>query len=530
MNIPGLEKPIQPLEVWYGGVYAQDDWQAGKNLKLTIGVRLDVPKFGETGFANADADARTFRDESGNPVRYSTAKLPDASILWSPRVGFNWDVTGERSTQVRGGTGVFTGPPAYVWISNQIGNTGVLTGFESIDNTTARPFNPDPNRYKPTNVTGAPASSYELALTDENFKFPQVWRTNLAVDRKLPAGLIGTAEFIYQRDVNGVYYINANLPAPNASFSGPDARPRWVGANSNRIHANIANAVVLKNQDVGRLWHVSGSLEKRFKAGFLKAAYSYGEAKNTVDPGSIAFGSWNNNQHPGDPNNPGLGFSQSSPGHRVFLAGSYRLEYLKFGATTISFFWQGFQQSSTYSFGGDLNGDGGTSNDLIYIHRDTSEMNFAPQTVAGRTFSAEEQAQAWNAYIEQDGYLSKHRGEYAVRGAVFLPMVRRVDLTVSQDLFRSLGSKRHALQARLDIANLGNLLNSDWGVSQRLVNNQPLIPTAARADAQGRTQYNLRVINNQLMTTSLQPDAALGSDVRPGDVYRLQISLRYSFN
>ena len=157
-NIPGMEKPIQPLEVWYTGVYAQDEWRARNDLKLTLGVRLDVPFFGETGFANANADALTFRDENGQAVQYSTSKLPDPNILWSPRAGFNWDVMGRHRTQLRGGTGIFTGKPAYVWISNQIGNTGVLTGFESIDNVTNRPFHPDPDRYKPTNVTGAPAT------------------------------------------------------------------------------------------------------------------------------------------------------------------------------------------------------------------------------------------------------------------------------------------------------------------------------------------------------------------------------------
>ncbi len=124
-----------------------------------------------------------------------------------------WTSRENRSTQLRGGTGIFTGKPLFVWISNQIGNTGVLTGFERLDNTLARPFNPNPDAYKPTNVTGAPAASYELALTDENFKFPQVWRSNIAVDHRLPWNITGTAEFLYNRDVNGVYYINANLPA-----------------------------------------------------------------------------------------------------------------------------------------------------------------------------------------------------------------------------------------------------------------------------------------------------------------------------
>ena len=119
-------------------------------------MRVDIAAWGETAYANANVDALTFRDPSGSPVQFSTGKLPDASPLWSPRVGFNWDVSGKRNTQVRGGTGVFTGKPAYVWISNQIGNTGVLTGFEQIENTRNRPFNPNPDFYKPTTVTGAP--------------------------------------------------------------------------------------------------------------------------------------------------------------------------------------------------------------------------------------------------------------------------------------------------------------------------------------------------------------------------------------
>ncbi len=522
-NIPGQEKPLQPLGVWYSGVYAQDEWQAAHNVKVTYGVRFDVPLFDKTGFQNTQADALSFRDENGSTVEYQTAKLPDANILWSPRAGFNWDVQGNRTTQVRGGTGIFTGPPAYVWISNQIGNTGVLTGFQDIRNTTTRPFSPNPDTYKPTTVTGAPASSYELALTNPDFKFPQVWRTNLAVDQKLPFGLIGTAELIYNRDVNGIYYINANQSAPNTAFTGADTRPRWTV--SNRINANVQDAVVLKNQNVGRSWLASASLQKTFHAGFLKAAYSYGEAKNTVDPGSIAFGSWNGNAIPANGNNPGLGFSQNSPGHRVFLAGSYRLEYLKFGATTFSAFWQGVTQgNASYVFSGDLNGDGGTGNDLIYIPRNTSEMNFQTFTSSGKTYTAAQQAAAWESYIAQDSYLSKHRGEYAVRNAVFLPMVFQLDFSIAQELFRNLGGRRHSLSFRANFLNFGNLLNHNWGVGDRLISTSPLtVPTPA-ADAQGQAQYRLRVINGQLMTQSLQKTAGLT------DVYRVQFSFRYNFN
>ena len=524
-NIPGQEEPVQPLEVFYAGAYAQDEWAPTGNLKITAGLRFDVPRFGETGYANGAADALAFRDEDGSTVQYSTAKLPDSNILWSPRAGFNWAVDENRNTQVRGGTGVFTGRPAYVWISNQIGNTGVLTGFEQFDNTTARPFNPNPDAYKPANVTGAPASSYELALTDPDFMFPQLWRTNIALDQRLPWNVVGTVEYIYNRDVNGVYYINANLPAAQSAFTGADARPRWTG---NRIHSNVSNAVVLKNQDVGRSWNFATTLQKNYTGGFVKGAYSYGEAKNTVDPGSIAFGSWNNNQHPGDPNNPGLGYATGSPGHRFFLTGSYTKEYFNFGGTTLSFFWESRTNgNASYTFANDLNGDGGTSNDLIYVPRDQSEMNFQTYTDRGVTYTAAQQAAAWDTYISQDQYLSERRGQYAERGGVFLPMVHRLDVSVQQDFFVSIKGRRHSFQVRADVLNFGNLLNEDWGVGQRLINTQPLIvPTSAQggaSDAQGRAQYRLRAINNELMTQSLEPTAGLG------DVYRFQIALRYLF-
>ncbi|MGH9383689.1 MAG: carboxypeptidase regulatory-like domain-containing protein [Vicinamibacterales bacterium] len=518
-NIPGQEKPIQPLEVKYVGGYAQDEWNVRDNLKVIGGVRGDVAIFGDTAYTNALADALSFRDQTGATVRYSSGKLPESKILWSPRIGFNWNVRGDRSTQVRGGSGIFTGKPPYVWISNQIGNTGVLTGFIDQSNTAAFPFNPNPDRYKPTNVTGAPAAAYELNVTSDDFRFPQLWRTNLGLDHRLPWNVSGTLEFVYNRDVNGMYYINANLPAAQTTFAGADTRPRYT---TNRINSNIAGNYVLQNQDIGRSWTVSASAKKVFRSGFVQTAYNYGEAKNTIDPGSIASGSFTNNAMSGDPNNPGLSYSASSPGHRFYFSANYRREYFNFGATSFSLFWEARTIGNTsYAFTGDANGDASTNNDLIYIPRNTSEMNF--QDITGAVpFTAAQQAAAWEAYIQQDPYLSKHRGEYAVRNAVFLPIVRRMDLSVAQDVFTTIGGKRQRFQFRADFINFGNLLNHDWGVGQRLVSNQPL--TNPSADASGRLQYRLRVVNNQLMSTSYQSTSDLI------DVYKVMLSFRYFFN
>jgi outer membrane receptor protein involved in Fe transport len=546
LNVPGLDKPTQPLDVWYTSGYAQDEWRPRTNLTVTAGLRVDVAKFGATGFDNAAVDQLSFRNQDSSAIQYNTGALPKASPLWSPRVGFNYDLTSDQRTQLRGGTGVFTGKPAYVWISNQIGNTGMLTGLVQVDNTNAYPFNPNPDAYKPKTVTGAPAASVDLAVTDPNFKFPQTWRSNIAVDRRLPFGLIATGEFIYNRDVNGMAYFNANLPAAQSAYAGADSRPRWVGPAcaatgqvgpcvsriNNAPGDQIIEAIVLTNQNVGRSWTTAASVTKSMTHGFmLKGGYGYTNAKNVIDPGSIAAGSWTNNGIVTDPNNPPLAYSQNSPGHRFFITSSYSRQYFNFGATTIAAFIDGHTNgNNSYLFAQDANGDT-AANDLIYIPRDTSEMNFKTLTTGGKTFTADQQAAAFEAYIQQDGYLSGHRGQYAGRNAVFYPIVTRLDLSIMQDLFHNIAGHKHSGQIRLDILNFGNLLNHDWGVGQVLVQNKIL--TNPSADTQGRLTYNFATFNGanglQLLDHSYQTTANIGSPTILPDVYVMMLSFRYTF-
>ena len=537
-NVVGQVKPVQPLEVMFTGFYAQDEYRVRGNLTLTGGVRVDIPSFGNTGIENVDVNTMNFRDEDGSTVQYNTGKLPEATPLLSPRLGVNWDVRGNGQTIVRGGSGIFTGKPAYVWISNQIGNNGVLTGFIQDDGAsgaelTNRPFHPDPDHYKPTTIADppAPAASYELALTDKNFKFPQVWRTNAAIDHRFASGWRATVEFIWGRDVNGIYYINANLPAPDANFTGADARPRWnvdkcaavSGNQFNRLNCAVTSAVVLKNQNVGETYNASVSLERAFRNGFYaKLATAYGTSENTVDPGSIAFGSWNNNQHTGNPNDPGLGNSNNYQGRRSFAVVSYTRDFLGFGNSSISMVLENRTiGNSSYVFSGDLNGDGGTSNDLIYVPANDGEMNFA--AIGGATpFSIAAQQAAWNAYIDQDPHLRTRRGQYALRGGLILPEVTRMDLSVSQDVSRLLAGRRNSLQVRLDILNFTNMINSNWGAARTAISTSPLIPTTPLAD--GRARYTMRVINGQLMSRTFQKTAG------EADVWRMQLGLRYTFN
>ena len=524
-NIPGQAEPVQPLDVLYSGVYAQDEWRPIPNLTLTGGLRIDAPKFKNTAYDNAVADTMTFRDASGAPVHYNSGSLPGVNLLISPRLGFNYDLHGEQKTQIRGGTGIFTGRPAYVWISNQIGNTGVLTGFIQADTTTAFPFSPNPDAHKPANVTGAPATTFALALTDPNFKFPQLWRSNIGVDQRLPWGLTGTAEFLYSKDVNGIAYINANLPAVQAAFSGPDSRPRWT---SNKIYSAVNNAIVLTNEGNGYSWNLAFSLERAFRNGwFAKVGYTYGVSRNTVDAGSIASGSWTGNPILVNPNTPAVGYSQFSPGPRLFGAATYSHDFTGVGPTSVGLYIEGRSAGNgSYVINGDMNGDGATTNDLIYIPRNTSEMNFVSnRVIVGKDttiYTPAQQVAAWDAFISQDPYLRNRRGGYAQRNAVFLPMVYRADLSISQDVGRSIAGQPNRLQVRLDILNVTNLLDHNWGVGQGFVTNRPL--NFAGVDATGAPTYRLANVGRQLISQSFQ------KVVTTADVWRMQLGVRYMLN
>ena len=547
--------PLQQLDVWYAGGYVQDQWRPRGNLTLTAGLRVDVPRFGNTAFDNPTADALTFRNQDGSAVNYNSGALPEATPYWSPRIGFNWDALSNGTTQIRGGTGIFTGKPPYVWISNQIGNTGVLYGFQDVRNTTAFGFNPNPDRYKPA-PTGSAAASYELDVTDKGFRFPQTWRTSVGVDRKLLWGMTGTVDYAYNRDLNAPVYLNANLPTPDSAYTGVDARPRWVplatatqaacGATGNAVTAanptgscfqRINNAIgdqvtaayVIKNQSQNRSWNIATSVTKPMSRGVsLSGGYGYGDSRSLVEPSSTAGSSWGSaNPITFDPNNPALARSANAQGNRVFLSATYTHQYFGWGGTTVSMFYSAspsinnFSTGNSYEFSGDANGDTQT-NDLIYIPKDQSEMNFRTLTVAGKTFTPADQAAAFDQYIQNDDYLRTHRGQYAERNGFFSPLVNRIDLSLMQDVFHRVGGARHSGQIRLDITNFGNLLNHNWGVSQRLVNNQIL--TSPAVDAQGRLSYTMQTANGNLLTSPWQTNAGIA------DVYVMMLSFRYQFN
>ncbi len=525
--LPGGAEPVQPTRAWNPGIYVQDEWQILSNLRVTGGLRVDIPFFENTAFENPIVPTLEFRDGNGNRIESRTDRLPQATPLFSPRLGFNWNVLEDNSLQVRGGTGVFTGQPAFVWISNQIGNNGVLTGFEELNNTRNRPFNPSTTAYRPANPQLP--TSIELATTDPNFRFPQVWRTNLGVDYLLPLGIVATFDGIYTKTLAGISYINANLRPATRTFAGPDQRLRYDGTtgNANRLNANVTSNVVLQNSGEDYAISLTAQLQKSFGDNwFGLIAYTYTDARNNNNPGSIAFGSWANNPVANNPNLPELGFSAAAVPHRVLASGSYRFEY-GIGATTISLFWSGAPQGRfSYTYGGDMNQDGVVNNDLIFVPNRASDLLFLPLTTGGRTFTPEEQAAAFDAFIEQDDYLRTRRGQYAERNGAVFPWVFRADLAVIQDFYLELGGQRNGLQLRLDIFNVGNLLNSEWGVGWQRTAPFPL--TAAGVSADGRPQFRMATITTpsgpQLLNSSFQRTASIA------DLWSAQFSIRYTFN
>lgn len=526
--LPGGAEPVQPTRVTYGGLYLQDEIQVNDKLNLTLGVRADLPIFDDTGFENPTVANQTYRID-GEEVKVSTSKLPDPQLLISPRLGFNYDVLGDKRLQLRGGTGLFAGRPVFVWISNQIGNNGVLTGFEQIDNTRMRPFTTNPGRYITNPV--AP-SSFELALTDENFKFLQIWRTSLAADAKLPGGIIGTVEFIYNKNVNGYLYKNINEEEATGTHNGIDNRPTYPGLglsstalnNAMRINDNTVNAIYLTNTNEGYSYSFTAQLQKRFNFGLsTSVAYNYGQAKDLMDAGSIAAGSYSSVTSVNGNNNLDLAFSTNEQRHRIVGAISYKMDYGKNGGTQIALFLDaGTQGRYSFTYNLDMNGDGVNNNDLIFVPENASDIRFASLTTGGRTYTPEQQAAAFEELIASDDYLSSRRGQYAERNGGLLPWLFRADLSLIRDFNINIGKNRNAFQFRIDIQNFTNMVNRDWGVSQSVINNRPL--TYAGLASDGVPQFRMATFGSDLLRRTTQYNGNLA------DTWQMQVGIRYIFN
>ena len=499
--LPGAVDPMQTLKSTRLDVYGQDEYQVNDKFKLTAGLRVAVIDFENTALENSLVTAMTF----ANGEKFNTGVLPKTQTLLEPRLGFNYNVKGESKTQFRGGTGVFTGRPPYVFVSNQVGNNGVLTGFIDVSGAAAAGygFTANPEKHFIPSTPTLP-STFDLAFTDPNYKFPQVWKTNIAVDQKLPLGLIGSVEYLYNKNINAVHYYNANLKAPVGNFSGVDTRALYARTDAGvRVNNNVSMGAVLTDNDETYYNALSVKLEKPYTKGFFgSVAYTKSNAKDFMSAGSIASGSWQSVRSVNGNNNPLLSNSDFLvPDRAVGLLG-YRIEYGKKGygaATSITLGYVGQRSGSfTYIVAGDLNGDRVNNNELIFVPNKGSDIKFAPLTVGTRVYTEAEQQAAFDAYIGQDDYLSTRRGQYAERNSSFLPWLHRFDLSVTQDLFVNVKGQRNTIQLRFDILNFGNMVDNKWGVSQRatnptiltynsVVNNEPVYRLSTQKFADGTT-------------------------------------------
>lgn len=521
------------------GFYIQDEVPLQDNFIMTYGVRIDIPYFIGSGYVNTEVDGFNFVDENGQATKLSTSKLPSAKLMFSPRWGFNYDVKGDKKTQIRGGIGVFSGRPAFVWISNQVGNNGVQSGSISTDNTRAYPFDPNVTANIPTITNpGKPAPSYNIAVTENNFRFPQVFRSNLALDQNLGHGIIASVEVLFTQSMSNIFYYNGNLKSSTATFSGADDRPKFptFGANGQlltgaafnnaiRINPKITDATVMKSGPYGTNFMATLKIEKPIRSKGLgwMLAYNYGSTKDYISAGSIAFSSWRDNRSVNGNNRPDLSFSDYDVRSRFIGNINYRIELAKSTAFQISLFGQSQNQSRTsYTYSGDMNGDGLSGNDLIYVPKDQSEMNFEQYTANSITFTVQQQKDAFEKFINQDPYLSTIRGKYAERNGLKLPMVTRFDLSAMVELFRNIGKQRHTIQIRADIFNIGNLLSSESGVGYVVNNNAPMAARGFNATT-GVPIYRMNAVNNSLTYTTYRRGTGLV------DVWQAQFGIRYIF-
>ncbi len=464
------------------GFFAQDKWRAKDNLTVTYGLRFDLPIFTNSFTANPYASQLAFRDGK----TYNVGNKPGNNLLVSPRLGVNWDVFHDHKTQVRGGIGLFAGPPPFVWISNQASNNGVLFGsfFQLKTNpATGQPwvFSPNINTYRPSAT--APNTRYNLVFTDPKFKYPQVMKLSAAVDQKLPGNIVATFEYTFSKDVNAVYFQNVNLPSTGTPLVGPDNRLRysskqiWSGAGGATVtNPNISSAILMANTNKGYAYTATAQFQRSVKNLTTSIAYTYSQAKNVNDGGSIAQSMWRDRPTYGDLNSDELGYAGYYQPHRVIGYAQYRFEYGKHYATSVGLVFEAATAGvGSYTYQGDLvNGGTGGNSSLIYIPKTQSDIVLVPVNTGGGSITDTRTPNIiWNQlnnFIQQDPYMSKHRGQYAERNAIVLPWYKHVDLNVTQDFYVKSGKTKHTIRLTFDLINLGNFLNPNWGVVKTFSN------------------------------------------------------------
>jgi hypothetical protein len=533
--LPDGRDPFAELNFGLGSLYLQDEIRVNDKLKLTAGLRMDIPFYFNKLETNPAVNALDFRTIDGQDgYKIDLAQWPNSKPLFSPRLGFNYDVKGDRTLQLRGGTGIFTGRVPFVWFTNLPTNSGMLQNTiervgQSVEDLGIT-FNPDPkawvDKFPSSPGTVAPGS---IASIDPNFRLPQIWRTNFAMDYQLPQNTIFTLEAIYGKDINAITQFNANQTEPVGNMNaanGQDTRPFFGATNANRrVNPNMAEAMVLTNAREGYSMSLTAMLSKEFSKGIsAMVAYTYTEAKDiSGNPGSQAASAWSGNPAVRGHNDLDLDPAAFAVPHRVIGSFTYSLEYLGLARTNVGLFYEGAHQGRfSYRYTADFNRDG-INADLIYIPANPGEITFTDVVVGGNVqFTAQQQSDAFFSYIEQDSYLSKNQGKYAERNGALLPWRNRFDFRVTQDFFVNLSGKKYTVQLSGDILNFSNLLSSKWGTRQltNYNNGAILVP---RVNADGTATYQMARVNNQLATDSYR------DLITTAGTWGAQLGLRFIF-
>ncbi len=511
--------------------YVQDEFEASSRFSLTFGVRLDMPSYFTDPVPNNFTPILDVEDPDGNSVVVDQSKTPGTKVMFSPRLGFNWAATEDRSLQLRGGSGVFTGRPPFVWAGNNYSNPGFNGNIWS-GGTDPAPVVTGTGCTRLGCVDAVLQQSFFVNAFAEDFKWPQTWVTDIALDTRLPGGVLGTFEVIYGKDLNAIQIWNGDT-GDQVGTNPVDGRPMYGAPGNDRNNAIYGPfppcVCVIDNTSEGWNLNFTAQFQRAFDFGLsLMGAYSYTDARNVQKSTEIADDFWRLMPVQGDPNNPNSSFSEFGQQHRIVGTVTYPVEWSRTLATSFSVFFEvangnafvgagGNRYSFIYS--GDVNQDGSGSNDLMYIPRDMSEITFDPSTVNGNVVTPNQQWAAFDAFIEQDPYLSQHRGEIAERFGLLNPFWSNIDLKIMQDFnFGSVGAE-NKIRLVFDFLNFPNLLSSSWGVRQ--------VATAAATNPLTLTRFE---DDGEPVFTFNMIDRTFIDDLSEISRWRIQFGLQYMFN
>ena len=536
----GNTKPSNAVAFSQLGFYVQDEWNVLDNLKFTLGVRGDNLMFLNDITTN---NAMKALDFGGRHI--DTGLWPKSNVNWSPRLGFTFDVLKDKSLIIRGGTGLFTGRLPLVFFTNMPTQSGMIQVSQNLQtrfnaNGTVQSRNNLLDLLQGGMITnvdemisrlgfsteitpdkGIVPNNAQIVGVDNKFRMPQVWKTALAIDYQIPVAFPFTAtiEGMYTKNVNDVMLENINVKNPDnwQKFSGSDNRN--IYPSDYRYYNNVTSALVLKNTDKGYGYTLNVTLKAQpVKNLDFMLAYTRTEMKEVTGmPGSNANSAWQGIPTIGGPNFTDAQRSQYVIPDQMIGSLAWRIPYLKnHMASTISLFYRGYSPyADTYTYSNDMNGNG-LSSDLIYIPKAKGDIKFVSQADEDAFFT----------FMEQDSYLKNHKGQYAEAYASRAPWVNKFDLRFLQDFSVKAGKTRNTLQLSVDILNVGNLLNSKWGVNKNMASG--LYGKVLRYA--GKDENNVPSFSMVKLSTGEYPTKSYDTYLNIYQCWSLQIGLRYIFN